>query len=122
MTARAAVRVDAVGRAIVYPPAEINMYSVPGLHADLADALARTITGDVVIECGHVKFCDECGLGALIRVYKRVREHETPAAVYLVDVPTGIRGRLELTHTQQLFELVDSLEALPALAGGRRGV
>ncbi len=61
-----------------------------------------------VVDFGAASFVDSAGLGALVRLYKRVRIGE--GDVCLARVPTGVTKVLELTRLSRVFEIYPTVE------------
>lgn len=65
-----------------------------------------------VIDFGAATFVDSAGLGALVRLYKRVRIGE--GDVCLARVPPSVRKVLELTRLSRVFEVYSTVEEAAA--------
>ncbi|MGE3726021.1 MAG: STAS domain-containing protein [Candidatus Sericytochromatia bacterium] len=65
--------------------------------------------GVVLLDLSEVKLLDSTGLGSLIRVLKLSIHHQS--RLLLAGIQASPRLVLELTRTEQLFEIYDSLSA-----------
>ena len=53
---------------------EIDLYTAPRLHSELAGLLAEGMPARVVIDMSGVEFCDSTGMNVLLSCLRRVRE------------------------------------------------
>jgi anti-sigma B factor antagonist len=109
-------------RAVVAAPAILDLYTAPRLREDIAQALADSPSGDIVLAVGAVEFCDSTGLGVLLGAVKRT--HERGGKTYLARTPMRVFELLWRTGTLGLFELIEDIGELapPGDEGGLRGV
>ena len=89
---------------IVTISGEIDLYTAPRLHSELAAVLADGMPARVVIDMSGVEFCDSTGMNVLLsaapgtRAGRRARDRLPQAAV---------RKILQVTGLDSVFTLVD---------------
>jgi anti-sigma B factor antagonist len=60
---------------VVHPEGELDLATVPALREEWVEAIEAAQPALFVIDLANVTFLDSTALGAIIRVYKRQREH-----------------------------------------------
>ncbi|MFF9896757.1 STAS domain-containing protein [Streptomyces longispororuber] len=100
---------DAGARAVLRLSGELDLEGAPSL-AEAAGPLLHDRARTVVLDCEDVTFCDSSGLNTLLIL----REHsETSGARLLISRPSpSIRHLLRLTHTEQVFSVVDGIDGV----------
>jgi anti-anti-sigma factor len=90
----------------------LDMHSFPRLETQL-NALFDQGQYYVVLDCHRLDYVGSAGLGALISLAKRAREHN--GDVHLLSVPDRIYKIIELLGFTKVLEVYDTEEA--ALSG-----
>jgi len=92
----------------------LDVESAPTFKTALQSILDKGSNQAVVVDMADVAFMDSSGLGVLIGAYRRL--NGMGGRIALVNVVSAVRTVLELTRTQQLFEMYDTrAEAVDAL-------
>ncbi|WP_433044161.1 STAS domain-containing protein [Dactylosporangium sp. CS-033363] len=95
------------GHAVVHADGELDVGNAPELRKAVAAALdARPA---LVVDLAAVTFMDSVSLGVLIGAYNRARENGGAFAVVCTD--ERVRRIFRITGLDQVFTIVDSLEA-----------
>ena len=89
----------------------LDMYSFPRLETQL-NALFDQGQYFVVLDCGRLDYVGSAGLGALISLAKRAREHN--GDVRLLNVPERIYRIIELLGFTKVLNVYDTEEAAVA--------
>jgi anti-sigma B factor antagonist len=93
---------------------ELDLRTVPQLHACLAEALQRGGDGAVVVDLGDVSFIDSTGLAALLNALRRMNRAGRRLVLTCAQGP--VMRMLRLTRLDSAFTLHASAdEALDAL-------
>ncbi len=92
---------------LVSPQGDLHTETVGDFQA-LIDELLRTDRQFFVIDFGNVSFIDSAGLGALVRLYKRVRIGE--GDVRLARVSSNVMQIFDLTRLNRVFDIFSSSE------------
>ena len=95
-------RGDAV---VISPQGDLHRETVEGFQM-LADELLGAGRQYFVVDLGEASFVDSAGLGALVRLYKRVRIGE--GDVRLARVSPNVMQILELTRLNRVFDIFAS--------------
>jgi anti-sigma B factor antagonist len=80
---------------------EIDLYTAPRLHSELAAVLVDGMPARVVIDMSGVEFCDSTGMNVLLSCLRRVRELE------IASPKPAVRKILQVTGLDSVFTLVD---------------
>jgi anti-sigma B factor antagonist len=97
------------GRAVITPPAEIDLTNAVELQDELDAALDRGFT-TLVVDMSATTFCDSAGAAALIRA--RTRASNMNADLRLVIVGGSfVRRVFELNGADQILPIYTSLDA-----------
>ncbi len=99
------------GVVLVLPQGNLYAETVDDFQA-LVDELLRAGRQYFVVDLGSVSFIDSAGLGALVRLYKRVRLGE--GDVRLARVPPSVMQILELTRLSRVFDIFPTSEEAAA--------
>ncbi len=95
-------RGDAV---VISPQGDLHRETAEGFQI-VTDELLGAGRQYFVVDLGEVSFVDSAGLGALVRLYKRVRIGE--GDVRLARVSPNVMQILELTRLNRVFDIFDS--------------
>jgi len=93
----------------------LDVEGAPTLQAALRTVLDEEGGGtSVIVDLADVPFMDSSGLGVLIGAYRRL--NGIGGRIALLNAASAVRTVLELTRTERLFEMYDTLaEAVDAL-------
>ena len=94
------------GHTVVTICGEIDLYTAPRLHRELARLLAEGMPARVVIDMSGVEFCDSTGLNVLLSFLRRVRERG--GELEIASPTCAVRKILRLTGLDSVFTLVDA--------------
>ena len=104
---------------IVTISGEIDLYTAPRLHSELAAVLADGMPTRVVIDMSGVEFCDSTGMNVLLSCLRRVRERG--GELEIASPKPAVRKILQVTGLDSVFTLVDDHDQADAgQPGGRR--
>jgi anti-sigma B factor antagonist len=84
---------------------EIDLYTAPRLHSELAAVLADGMPARVVIDMSGVEFCDSTGMNVLLSCLRRV--HERGGELEIASPKPAVRKILQVTGLDSVFKLVD---------------
>lgn len=101
------------GRSIIRVGGEIDMLTAPVLRETLLP-LVDEPSADVVLDLDGVTFLASTGLGVLVEAAQRAEA--AGAALRLVCSSRAVTRPLELTGLNQILDIHDSLDAVPAPA------
>ena len=90
---------------IVTISGEIDLYTAPRLHSELAAVLADGMPARVVIDMSGVEFCDSTGMNVLLSCLRRVRERG--GELEIASPKPAVRKILQVTGLDSVFTLVD---------------
>src|SRR6516165_8426607 len=90
---------------IVTISGEIDLYTAPRLHSELAAVLADGMPTRVVIDMSGVEFCDSTGMNVLLSCLRRVRERG--GELEIASPKPAVRKILQVTGLDSVFTLVD---------------
>jgi anti-sigma B factor antagonist len=98
-------------RTVVAVSGEIDLYTAPRLHSELA--AATTVEGQphVVVDMAGVEFCDSTGMNVLLAALRRVREKG--GELILAGPRPAVRKILQVTGLESVFTVVDDPAAVP---------
>jgi anti-sigma B factor antagonist len=91
---------------IVTISGEIDLYTAPRLHGELAAVLVDGTPPRVVIDMSRVEFCDSTGMNVLLSCLRRV--HERGGELEIASPKPAVRKILQVTGLDSVFKLVDS--------------
>lgn len=93
---------------------EIDAFTAPSLRDDLRHLVEETGATNVVVDLGGVTFLDSSGLGALVSVFRRLRERDGRLRIVQ---PHNAAGRIfELTGLDAVLDLYPDREAAVSAA------
>jgi anti-sigma B factor antagonist len=84
---------------------EIDLYTAPRLHSELAAVLVDGMPARVVIDMSGVDFCDSTGMNVLLSCLRRVRERG--GELEIASPKPAVRKILQVTGLDSVFTLVD---------------
>jgi anti-sigma B factor antagonist len=90
---------------VVCPEGELDLATVPALREEWVEVIDAVHPALFVIDLTRVTFLDSTALGAIIRVYKRQREHG--GDVLVVNASPIVRKMFDITHLDWLLDLSD---------------
>jgi anti-sigma B factor antagonist len=101
---------------IVTISGEIDLYTAPRLHSELAAVLVDGMPTRVVIDMSGVEFCDSIGMNVLLSCLRRMRERG--GELEIASPKPAVRRILRVTGLDSVFTLVDG----PGLGQPKRAV
>jgi anti-sigma B factor antagonist len=84
---------------------EIDLYTAPRLHGELATALAGAGPAMIVVDMSRVEFCDSTGMNVLLAAHRRAREGG--GDLQLAGPRPAVRKVLQLTGLETVFTVLD---------------
>ena len=87
---------------------EIDLYTAPRLHSELAGLLAEGMPARVVIDMSGVEFCDSTGMNVLLSCLRRARERG--GELEIAAPKPAVRKILQVTGLDSVFTLVDDAD------------
>ena len=84
---------------------EIDLYTAPRLHGELATALAGQGPAMIVVDMSQVEFCDSTGMNVLLAAHRRAREGG--GDLQLAGPRPAVRKVLQLTGLETVFTVLD---------------
>jgi anti-sigma B factor antagonist len=84
---------------------EIDLYTAPRLHSELAGLLADGMPARVVIDMSGVEFCDSTGMNVLLSCLRRARERG--GELEIAAPKPAVRKILQVTGLDSVFTLVE---------------
>ena len=93
---------------IVTISGEIDLYTAPRLHGELAALIADGKPARVVVDMSGVEFCDSTGMNVLLSCLRRARERG--GELEIASPKPAVRKILQVTGLDSVFTLVDDAE------------
>jgi anti-sigma B factor antagonist len=90
---------------IVIASGEIDLYTAPRLHAELAAVLADGNPARVIVDMSGVEFCDSTGMNVLLSSLRRARERG--GQLELAAPRPAVRKILQVTGLDSVFTIAD---------------
>ncbi len=87
---------------------EIDLYTAPRLHSELAGLLAEGMPARVVIDMSGVEFCDSTGMNVLLSCLRRARERG--GELEIAAPKPAVRKILQVTGLDSVFTLVEDTD------------
>jgi anti-sigma B factor antagonist len=87
---------------------EIDLYTAPRLHSELAGLLADGMPARVVIDMSGVEFCDSTGMNVLLSCLRRARERG--GELEIAAPKPAVRKILQVTGLDSVFTLVEDTD------------
>jgi anti-sigma B factor antagonist len=95
---------------IVAVAGEIDLYTAPRLHSELAAAVTGQAPARVVVDMAAVDFCDSTGMNVLLAALRRARERG--GDLVLAGPRPAVRKILQVTGLESVFTVLDDPAAL----------
>lgn len=89
---------------------EIDLYTAPRLHSELAAALAGGDPVRIVVDMSGVEFCDSTGMNVLLAAQRNAREGG--GELELAGPRPAIRKILQVTGLETVFTVLDDPAAV----------
>ena len=96
---------------------EIDLYTAPRLHSELAALLVEGMPARVVIDMSGVEFCDSTGMNVLLSCLRRARERG--GELEIAAPKPAVRKILQVTGLDSVFTLVEDANSLGPMGLGR---
>jgi anti-sigma B factor antagonist len=93
---------------IVTISGEIDLYTAPRLHSELAGLLAEGMPARVVIDMSGVEFCDSTGMNVLLSCLRRARERG--GELEIAAPKPAVRKILQVTGLDSVFTLIEDTD------------
>jgi anti-sigma B factor antagonist len=87
---------------------EIDLYTAPRLHSELAGLLAEGMPPRVVIDMSGVEFCDSTGMNVLLSCLRRARERG--GELEIAAPKPAVRKILQVTGLDSVFTLIEDTD------------
>ena len=87
---------------------EIDLYTAPRLHSELASVLADGMPARVVIDMSRVEFCDSTGMNVMLSCLRRARERG--GELEIAAPKPAVRKILQVTGLDSVFTLVENAD------------
>ncbi len=87
---------------------EIDLYTAPRLHSELAAALGGDGPVRVVVDMSGVEFCDSTGMNVLLAAHRRAKE--TGGDLELAGPRATVRKVLHVTGLETVFTVRDGAD------------
>ena len=100
------------GRIIMSLGGEIDLYTAPRLHGELASVLSAEGPAQIVVDMSGVDFCDSTGMNVLLSAHRRAREQG--GDLELAAPRATVRKILQVTGLETVFTVLDD----PATVAG----
>ncbi len=84
---------------------EIDLYTAPRLHDELATALAGGMAVRIVVDLSGVEFCDSTGMNVLLAAQRRARD--SGGDLQLAGPRPAVKKVLQLTGLETVFTVLD---------------
>jgi len=103
------IQVDAMGDvSVVHCGGSLDADSVANFKK-VTNGLVEQGIQKIVVDCAALTFVDSMGLGAMISLLRRVRQHDGDLKV--AGLSEDVKTIFEITRLHRLFEVCESLEA-----------
>ena len=89
---------------------EIDLYTAPRLHGELATALAGGGPVRIVVDMSKVEFCDSTGMNVLLAAHRLATERG--GDLTLAAPRASVRKILEVTGLESVFTIHDDVPAV----------
>ncbi len=84
---------------------EIDLYTAPRLHGELATVLAGGGAVQIVVDMSGVEFCDSTGMNVLLAAQRRAQEGG--GDIQLAGPRPAVRKVLQVTGLETVFTVLD---------------
>ncbi len=98
---------------VVAVSGEIDLYTAPRLHTELAAAVMGDGPAQVIVDMAGVDFCDSTGMNVLLAALRRARERG--GDLVLAGPRPAVRKILQVTGLESVFTVRDD----PAAVAGQ---
>ena len=88
---------------------EIDLYTAPRLHSELAALLADGMPARVIIDMSGVEFCDSTGMNVLLSCLRRARERG--GELEIAAPKPAVRKILQVTGLDSVFTVIPDVDA-----------
>ncbi len=95
---------------VVAVAGEIDLYTAPRLHSELAAAVMVDGPAQVVVDMAGVDFCDSTGMNVLLAALRRARERG--GDLVLAGPRPAVRKILQVTGLESVFTVLDDPAAV----------
>jgi anti-sigma B factor antagonist len=89
---------------------EIDLYTAPRLHAELAAVIADRAPSRVVVDMSGVEFCDSTGMNVLLSCLRQARE--LGGEMELAAPRPAVKKILQVTGLDSVFTVVTDAAAV----------
>ena len=96
---------------IVIVSGEIDLYTAPRLHSELAAVVGSSASARVVVDMSGVEFCDSTGMNVLLSCLRQAREQD--GELELAAPRPAVRKILQVTGLDSVFTVVNDTAAIP---------
>ena len=96
---------------IVIVSGEIDLYTAPRLHSELAAVVGSSAPARVVVDMSGVEFCDSTGMNVLLSCLRQAREQG--GELELAAPRPGVRKILHVTGLDSVFTVLNDAAAIP---------
>lgn len=91
---------------------EIDLYTAPRLHSELAEVIANAAPASrVVVDMSGVEFCDSTGMNVLLSCLRQVRERG--GELELSAPRPAVMKILQVTGLDSVFTIVPAAATIP---------
>ena len=111
------IQIETADIPVVHLRGDIDLSACPRLRTALEGLLAGG-TYEIVLDMAGVRFVDSAGIGVLMDIARRVRDHG--GEVYLAQMIPFVRRAFEIMRLLQLFSEHDTVPAALEDIGRRR--
>jgi anti-sigma B factor antagonist len=98
-------------RTVLSVRGEIDLYTVPRLHEELAAALSGGGPVRLVVDMSGVEFCDSTGMNVLLAAHRKAREQG--GELELAGPRPTVKKILQVTGLEAVFTVLDDPAAVP---------
>jgi anti-sigma B factor antagonist len=95
---------------VVIASGEIDLYTAPRLHAELAAVIADRAPSRVVVDMSGVEFCDSTGMNVLLSCLRQARE--LGGEMELAAPRPAVKKILQVTGLDSVFTVVTDAAAV----------
>jgi anti-sigma B factor antagonist len=106
--------------AVVIAAGEIDLYTAPRLHKELAAVIAQSAPESrIVVDMSGVEFCDSTGMNVLLSCLRQARERG--GELELAAPRPAVKKILQVTGLDSVFTVIADPAVDSPLAGGSEG-
>lgn len=85
---------------VIMPEGDMDIYTSGTFKEDVLNSFEKTPT-DLLIDGEKLDYIDSTGLGAMIGILKKVKEHDHK--IYLQNIKSNIKKLFDITELDKLF-------------------